>query len=619
MIQLTQSQKIYFKYISLSMFFVFTVASLQFYVNYGGLLKPQLYVAPILVSFVLGALLASQRVLRLKFEAERAKFGAIVDMAEEFSYIQQIDGAYSYVSPASETLTGHSPAVFLNQPLFFESLIFEEDLSKFKAYQDKLSQHVYDNAVEIRLTHKNGQIVWVRHSRRVVRDEDVVVAFSVTNTNITRYIEQEAALQEMVFTDPLTHLPNRRYLKEHLAKLLGSAQPFSLAMMDLNRFKYVNDTLGHTVGDKLLVDLSHKIQTVLPSNASFARFGGDEFVFVVDESVDMPLLISEVCEVIKQPVDLAGQRLQVSASFGWVRAPEDGQDVDSLIKFADAAMYEAKRTPGLSVQAYRNAGHQGHERLLKIEHKLGDAVLDGKIVPFFQPMVDTQTLQVAGVECLARWQDEEMGTIYPDEFIPLAEATGLIVDLGYQILDKALEVGSRLNANEGVEVYFSVNISPIQLFEEAFVGNVEQLIKRHQFPVHLLKLEVTESLFMGGDIQARETLMRLRKLGVQIALDDFGTGYAALAVLRDACLDVLKIDKSFVSAMTEGNLDQILVKQIVEMAHAMNLKVVAEGVETQAHQDFLRSIGCDYSQGYLWSRPVAEATFCGWLREKMER
>lgn len=612
-----QSLKTYLLYILVAVSLIMTVASLQFYFNYDEI-KPQILLAPTVVGVLVGYLLASQRILRDKMEEQQSRFVSLVDMAEEFTYLQNVAGDYTYVSPACESITGYPAYEFYIQPSLLERLVVAEDRVRWRQYQEQLSPTDTDrHSIEIRVRHKHGHSVWIRHTRQPILEGDLCVGYRASNSEISEYVAQKQSLKNLSEKDPLTGLPNRRKLNEFVGDLLQADKPFYLVMMDLDRFKYINDSLGHSFGDELLVMLSQRLRKGLSVEVMLARFGGDEFVFVLPSSLDVESVIADILLEVKRPVLLKGYQLQVSASFGWVSAPEDGDSVDSLVMYADAAMYDAKQKPGVSQLSYQHSSESVHSRVLDIEHRLKAAVTDKKIKPYYQPIVDASSQQVVGVESLARWHDDELGWVRPDEFIPLAEATNLIGELGMQMMEQAVVAASRLSQRSSLPIYFSVNVSALQLIEEGFVGKVVDLLQSHALAPSYLKIEVTESLFIGGNLQAMQVLSELREYGIQIALDDFGTGYSALAVLRDQCIDILKVDRAFVRELEQNSVDQALVKQIIAMAHMMGMKVIAEGVETDAQADYLQAVECEMLQGYLFGKPMAEEDFCHWLGERL--
>ena len=300
-------------------------------------------------------------------------------------------------------------------------------------------------------------------------------------------------------------------------------------------------------------------------------------------------------------------KLHVSASFGWVSAPEDGTDIETLIRLADTAMYMAKGKKGTSFFRYSNQENHNHQHLLIMETNLRKAIIKEAISPYFQPLVNSQTGRTEGVECLARWYDKRLGWVAPDKFIALAETANLIGKLGLSILEQSIKFASQLyQTTTNKDIYFSVNVSPYQLSEVDFIDKVRSLLNKYQLPSNLLKLEVTESLFIGEDLQVDQVLRELKQSGIKISLDDFGTGYSAFSILRGSPIDVLKIDRSFIEEISENEQHYNLVTQIIKMAHIMKLTVVAEGIETEKQRHLLLEAECDTLQGYLLGKPMPE-------------
>ncbi|MDG4813283.1 GGDEF and EAL domain-containing protein [Hydrogenovibrio sp. 3SP14C1] len=607
---------IYLAYMLGAWLLVMGLANIQFFLIYGKF-SPKFLIVPSIVGLIVGFLIAKYRILRDRIEAKQMEFSSIVEMAEEVSYFQNLDRSYRFISPSVLKLTGYDVSIFYQMPNLFSDLVYEDDFPKWLAYERGIAEGDRLDAIDVRLTTKHKGLIWIRHVSRPIYEKGKLVAISSTNTDITEQVSQTEAMKELALKDSLTGLPNRRHLSLEAEKMLDAIYPFVLIMMDLDRFKTINDSLGHSVGDLMLQKIKDRFELVLPQGALLSRFGGDEFVFIIPgirQEQDVEQMIRDFLKVVERPMHLNGLNLHISASFGWVSAPEDGSDVESLIRFADVAMHMAKQKQGVYSLRYSGQVDHYHQRLLIIENRIRNAVEDKRIVPFYQPMFSTQSGNLVGVECLARWHDDELGWVSPDEFIPIAEDINLIGKLGETILEQAIITAKKLSEFcSEKDVYFSVNASPYQLSEIGFVDKVKSLLEQYDLPPKLLKIEVTESLFIGGNEYAINVLSELRAFGVSIALDDFGTGYSAFAVLREGCIDILKVDKSFIQNMTDNDQEKALVAEIIQMAHIMDLTVVAEGVETEAQRALLAEIGCDVLQGYLLARPMSEIEFCPYM------
>lgn len=606
-------QRVYLKFIFLTWLSIILLASIQFNFVYEKF-SAKLLIVPSIVGILVGVILARQALLKRRIERTQHKFSSIVEMAEEMSYLQSPDGSYQFVSQSAFDLTGYTPEDFYEMPNFFSSLLDEEQKQLFNEHHLSALNKQHPDPIELKLKDKMNRTLWIRHSARPVIEKNKVVAVSSTNIDITEQVEQEKNLLELAIKDPLTDLPNRRKFYEELNQKLVKQSPFNLVMMDLDRFKNINDTLGHSVGDSVLKKISNRLLSILPPSSLLSRFGGDEFVILLPHHLNVEEFIDELLGVIEKPIVMEGLTLHISASFGWVNYPEDAKDLETLIRFADTAMYFAKQQQGAVSKRYSKEIDHHNERLLLLENQLRKDIAHRKIDTHYQPLFCAQNNEMMGVECLARWHHNFYGAVSSAEFIPLAENTGLINKLGDIILEEAILSASQLyQFCENKNVYFSVNASPIQLTQRGFVDRVNALLTKYNLPPKLLKIEVTETLFIGGNVQAIATLNQLKSIGVSVALDDFGTGYSAMAVLKEGFIDILKVDKSFVKNIADNEQEKLLLNEIISLAHVMGLKVVAEGVETQAQRDILVLGECDVLQGFFLAKPMSKGDFCSYM------
>jgi diguanylate cyclase (GGDEF)-like protein len=430
---------------------------------------------------------------------------------------------------------------------------------------------------------------------------------------------QAAASERAALHDHVTELPNRVLFHDrvHQASKLAARNGSGLAvlMIDLDRFKEINDTLGHHNGDLLLCTVGHRLTETLRASDSVARLGGDEFAILVtgiggvEDALDAA---ARVRAAISQRLELEGIGVEVDASVGIALYPEHGEDPETLLQHADVAMYTAKRAhSGHAV--YDGAVDQYSRENLEQIADLRRAIDDGELVLHFQPKADLQTGVTVGVEALVRWDHPERGFLYPDAFIGLAENTGLIRPLTLHVLDQALEQTRAWN-DAGLPLNMAVNVSTRNLLDLTLPDEVERLLELHGVPAQQLELEITETTIMADPPRAKAVLARLAALGVGLAVDDFGTGYTSLSWLRDLPLTTLKIDKSFVMKMASVEGDALIVRSTVQLGSSLGLKVVAEGVEDAASWGELRALGCDLAQGYYFSRPQAEPVLTPWLR-----
>jgi diguanylate cyclase (GGDEF)-like protein len=418
--------------------------------------------------------------------------------------------------------------------------------------------------------------------------------------------------------DGLTGLPNRDLLRDRTNQATRQADrellPAALLLIDLDRFKEVNDTLGHHYGDQLLVQVGERLGGVLRKVDTIARLGGDEFAVLLPR-----IATSEGAVAVAKKLQLAlnesflldGLAVDVEASVGLVLYPDHGQDADELLRHADIAMYVAKEKH-TGFMLFDPKLDQHSPRRLALLGELRRAIERGELVLHYQPKVEAGSGQLLGVEALVRWEHPEHGIVAPGEFIPLAERTGLITPLTHYVLDMALHQCQAL-LREGRELAMAVNVSARRLLDLSFPDEVAALLATWDVPARLLIIEITESTIMTDPIHAMEILGRLNGMGVQISIDDFGTGYSSMSYLKSLPVDELKIDRSFVSHMTASSPDAVIVRSTVDLGRNLGLRVVAEGVEDLATWDELKMLGCDAIQGYHVSRPLPPADLVLWL------
>ncbi len=429
-----------------------------------------------------------------------------------------------------------------------------------------------------------------------------------------RQVERLADARRQARTDELTGLANRRALYEQadgrLARAGGSA---ALLLIDLDRFKEINDALGHHVGDELLRRVADRLASHVRPGDVLARLGGDEFALLIGLGAGASAgeIARRVLAQVGEPLTVDGVTMRVRASVGIAECPRDGLDLAALLRRADIAMYEAKRRQSV-VETYA-AELDGHSRTrLQTAQDLGNALDGEELVLHYQPKVELPSGRPVGAEALVRWDRPGHELVYPDVFLPLVEQSGLMAKLTESVLDMAARQARDWRA-AGIELPIAVNLSASDLVDDALPARVELLLDRYALPAGALELEITESLLMTDPGRARETLTRLRELGVSVAVDDYGTGYSALAYLRDLPLHQLKIDRSFVARVVDDPRTAAIVRSTVELAHALDLEVVAEGVEDAAAAAELADMGCELAQGYHFSRPVPPAAFAAWL------
>ena len=421
-------------------------------------------------------------------------------------------------------------------------------------------------------------------------------------------------IEELAYSDALTGLPNRAMLAQrfefalHIAK--RDSASFAIMFLDLDRFKNINDSLGHQFGDEVLVKVAHRIQTCLRQVDTLCRVGGDEFVlFLHNASISAAEMVARrVLAEMAEPFALEDIGFSVNCSMGIAMFPQDGETLDDLIRHADTAMYRVKERGRGSFGFYQADMNVNLLARMKMEHSMRQAMAQGRFRLHYQPQLSLHTGHVLGVEALIRWTDPVLGPISPGVFIPLAEESGYIVTLGSWVLEEAVRQAARWHA-AGMAVTVSVNVSALQFRQRDFVGEVANVLADTGLAPHLLELELTESILIHDAQEVLERLRALAELGVCLSIDDFGTGYSSLAYLKRFPIHKLKIDQSFVRGLPADEGDKAIVSAIVSMGHALKLKVIAEGVETEAQRHFLQQLQCDDFQGFLCSPAVSPADF----------
>lgn len=442
----------------------------------------------------------------------------------------------------------------------------------------------------------------------------------IISSNVARKIRQQTeALEYQAKHDNLTDLPNRTMLYEDLNKSIHDAQqnnqPITVMIMDLDMFKEVNDTLGHSTGDKLLLAVVERLQTMAHQNKIIARLGGDEFAIIIpDSGIDeSTALAEELSQKLEATFSIDDLKLDIDASIGIALYPEHGDNADTLIKCADIAMYKAKQDNSEAF-IYSPESDQYTIRRLTIMGDLRSAIEENQLVLYYQPKVDLKTSTVHDVEALLRWNHPKYGFIPPDEFVALAERSGLIRPLTLWVLNKAIQQ-CHLWKKDGINLTIAVNLSVRNLQESTLPDQIAELLDSWDVPNTSLMLEITESAFMHNPEQAKEILTRLNNMGIRCSIDDFGTGYSSLSMLGQLPVSEIKIDRSFVMDMMENEKHAVIVRSTIDLTHSLGREVTAEGVESQEAFDLLRSLGCEKAQGYHMSRPLPPQEFTQWLAE----
>ena len=448
--------------------------------------------------------------------------------------------------------------------------------------------------------------------------KNLIDAFNEMNYQVNK---RQLALESQALNDNLTSLPNRLQLKERLSYHLKIAErekkTLIFMMLDLNRFKEINDTLGHHIGDHLLIEVGKRLKNSLRNIDTVARLGGDEFGILLPyaNKENAAAIAEKINQLIETPFQVHSYSLHISVSIGMSEFPTDSDDMHSLMQHSDVAMYHSKKNKiGYSFYDPNTDMHSIERLSLGSELRL--AIEKSQLEIYFQPKYELSLNKIIGAEALLRWQHPSMGFISPELIIETAEHTGLINELTYWIIENAVFECAQCK-NKGLEFNLAINLSVYNLRDSKLYSKINDALKKYDLPNQLLTLEVTESAMMTNPEQSIEVLNVLSENGIRISVDDFGTGFSSLAYLKQLPVSELKIDKSFVIDMRQDKNDEVIVRSTIELGHNLGLKVVAEGVEEQESWDMLKKMNCDFAQGYFMSRPLSVADFETWLKSKL--
>ena len=508
-------------------------------------------------------------------------------------------------------IVGYTQQELLN--LTYQQLTHPDDLvADLELGQRMLAREIHEKSREKRYRHKNGYYIWVNLTSSLVWDAaGKPKYYSTVVEDISRRKQIEGELLHLANHDPLTGLPNRSLLLDRLSQAIvyanRSGGQVAVMLIDLDRFKNINDSLGHEVGDKIIMEIGRRLSGNVHEGNTVARVGGDEFVVVladVERGDAVAMLAQHILEALSHPMMMQGHEFYPAGSIGISLYPKDGPDAPTLLKNADTAMYRAKDAGRNNFQFYAQEMNARALDRLKLEGGMRHALIREEFVLHYQPQMDIASGMIVGVEALLRWQPPGKDMIFPMDFIPIAEETGLIVPIGEWVLRTACAQQKRWqDAGTFHQVRVAVNLSARQFKQQDMVKMVSRILQETGCSARCLELEITESIIMENPAAATETLQMLSDMGVHLSIDDFGTGYSSLSYLKRFPIDSLKIDKSFVRDITTDADDAAIAKAVIALAHSMKLKVIAEGVETAEQLAFLQQQQCDQMQGYFLSKP----------------
>ncbi|MEW8524345.1 MAG: EAL domain-containing protein [Candidatus Thiodiazotropha endolucinida] len=567
---------------------------------------------------------ATNQSIQLRLQESESLHKFIVNNSPDMIYLLDHEGRFAFINERVKSLLGYDQKEIIGE--HFSKLIHTEDIERAHfTFNERRAGERATRSAELKLSSKNnngsrffdsGTVPVELSSIGIYTTNDDKTKSFIGTYGVARDISERKQAEELIkyqlYHDLLTNLPNRSLFRDRLnmamAQSKRSGKKLAIMYLDMDRFKIINDSLGHYVGDELLKMVGQRLRSELREADTLARVGGDEFNLLVPEINDIQdarNLAEKILRLTMEPFIIKNEEIFISFSIGISIYPSDGDTKDSLIKHADIAMYKVKNA-GKNGYAFYSEKMKAHfSQSLDIENGLRKAISTNELCLYYQPQFDINNGYMKGVEALVRWKHPEKGTIQPNEFISVAEESGLIIPLGEWVLRRACTDIKRWMEQEGISLQLSVNISMQQLEMDQFVNKALKIIKRHQLPKDTLELEITEHAIMQDMEKAIDALTKLSHKGIRIAIDDFGTGYSSLGYLQNLPINTLKIDRSFVQGIKTSE-DNSIIDAIIAMAKGLNLNLIAEGVENQTQIDHLSRAGCGLAQGFFYSHPVPE-------------
>lgn len=570
---------------------------------------------------IIARALRERRLLVERRQAEQALrqserlFRAMIERSSDAISIVDRAGRVRYASPSTRHLIGYAVDGMLAVPINGFAVIHPTDRERVRQLFNKLIQHPGSSVTaDFRVRHAEGGWRWIEATASNWLDDPAVQGVIVNYRDITERKLMELRLQHGMLHDSLTGLPNRLLLNDRLLQAIKRSHrnlhyQFALLFLDLDHFKFINDSFGHPLGDRLLIAIASRLSSCLRTVDTCARLGGDEFVILLDDiasPTDAIRIVERILRQVSLPFEIDGRLFHTSASIGIVFGANNYTDPSQMLRDADIAMYQAKMAGKGRYRIFEPAMREAAQIRLDLEHELRRAVANHEFCVYYQPIIHLTTGRLVGFEALVRWRHPTRGILLPAAFLRVAEEAGLNDSIGWQVLEQVcqqLVVWRRLNPRAAA-LSVSVNLSARQVMQPNLYDRLIQLLAQYQVPPTALKLELTESTFMEYSHDVAALLNRLREQGIQISIDDFGVGYSSLSYLVQLPIDQIKIDRNFIIQLESKHRSQAIVNTIVNLAHNLNLEVVAEGVETQGQLDRIRSVGCQYGQGYLIGLPL---------------
>jgi len=575
-----------------------------------------------ILSLPLIQLIHSNKLLDQEKDELQNRFTTIFDFQAVGMALISLEGKLLKVNPSFCQILGFPENEILH--VNFTRFLHSDDLMNYQYYLTQL----LDNSIktyqcEQRLVNQNGEIVWVITNLSLIRDQQNRPLYFISQIqNISAQKNAEEQLRHMAYHDPLTGLANRNKLEQYIHHLISMARrhqnAFALLFFDLDRFKNINDTIGHGAGDILLQIVAERLKSMVRSTDLVARLGGDEFVVVITDvkkTESLAAIAQKILDVILKVMVIKGNDIYITTSIGISLYPYDGQTMQTLMKNADLAMYRAKEQGRNNYQFYTLEMTTRAQEKMALQNAIGHALVKNEFILHYQPKMDLATSRITGIEALLRWQNKEYGMIAPDEIVSLAEETGLIIPVSEWVMTTAIKQLKQWQEMGFNTLTMAINCTGRQLRQANFVESLLHILNENGVPASLIELEITESLVMQDTENMLRVLYELKDLGIKIAVDDFGTGYWSLNNLRRFSVDKIKIDKSFISQIPMNDTCAGIVSAIIAMAKKLGVRVIAEGVETREQYEFLLREGCSEIQGYLLSHPVSSDMMTEFLKK----
>jgi diguanylate cyclase (GGDEF)-like protein/PAS domain S-box-containing protein len=561
-----------------------------------------------------------------EIQQQSALFRLMAENMTDLISLHSPEGQYQYVSPSVEWLLGYQPENLLGEHPC--SLVHPADAKDCNPGDHPSILAGESIKATYRMRHKLGHYVWIETiTRPILNDAGVVVQLQTASRDVTETMRMRKQLQHDAFHDSLTGLPNRKLLQDRLEVALHRTcrhrhYHFAVLFLDVDRFKVVNDSLGHLIGDELLIEIASRLRTVVRPTDLAARLGGDEFIVLLEDVADLAEVITlteYILTALRRPLQLSSQEVFATVSVGIVMGDNTYQESSELLRDADIAMYRAKGKGRDGYEVFNTGMHEQAIARLQLETELRRALLEHpeEFVLYYQPIIDIPTANVKGFEALVRWQHPQRGLVPPGEFIPVAEETGLITPLSYHLMTTACNQLKtwQVTYPRAADLTISVNLAAVQLHSPNLIPQIDAILSQTGLSPRHLVLEITESMLIDDIETTLAALHALRQRAIAISVDDFGTGYSSLSYLYQFPLNHLKIDRSFVSQMQTSPHHHKIVETIVTLAHQLGLKAIAEGIETQEQLSTLRRLSCDQGQGYWFGRPQPPSAIEAWLHQ----